>query len=148
MGLKRLLVLARARITAQRVRLYAGRLDHMEQGPGHGRPVEVIEEHRQVRLAVDEGKGPGSQCRDASPRAVDVECEGAELPEPELDQHAQPVYRRVERLVLEDVDGRGQVDAAAVGGIFVAYPEMAVAARDSLRKQREGAFDIGEVDHS
>ena len=147
MRVERLLVLARARVLAQRLRLYPGQLDHLKQRSGHGRGIEVIEEHREVGLAVDGGQGAGGKRRDAGAGAMDVERERAKLAKPELHQDAQPVHRRVQRFVPEDVDGRGQVYAATVGNVCIAHLEMAVAAGDSLREQREGTFDIGEVDH-
>ena len=147
MGCKRYLVLARARVPAQRLRLYTRQLDHVEQRTGDGRRIEVIEEYRQVRLPVHGRQRARSKPRDDGPGAMDIERERAEFPKPELHQYAQPVDRRVQRFVLEEVDGSRQVDAAAVGGIFVAHIEMAVASSDPLGEQREGTFDIGEVDH-
>ena len=141
------MVFARARVPAQRLRLYTRQLDHVEQRTGDGRRIEVIEEYRQVRLPVHGRQRARSKPRDDGPGAMDIERERAEFPKPELDQYAQPVDRRVQRFVLEEVDGSGQVYAAAVGGIFVADLDMAIASSDPLGEQREGTFDIGEVDH-
>ena len=143
---KRLLVLSRTGVPSQRLRLDPGRLDHVEQRPGDGRGIEVIEEHRQVRLAVNRRRGSGSKYRDSGPGALDVEGERAEFAKPELHQHAQPVYRGIQRFVLEEVDAGGQVHAVRVGGV-VAHLEMTKTASDPLREQREGALYIGEVDH-
>ena len=141
------MVFARARVSAQRLRLHTGQLDHVKQRTGDGGRGEMIEKYREVRLAVDGGQRASSKRRDAVPGAVDVERERAEFPKPELHQYAQPVYRPVQRFVFEEVDGSGQVNTAAVSHILVADLQMAIAPSNALGEQRERTFDIGEVDH-
>ena len=81
------------------------------------------------------------------PGPGDVEVEGAELLEAELQEHLQTVGPRVPVVFFEEIDGFGQEYAVAVGDLPVADLQMTIVSCDTLGEQGERPFDIHEVRH-
>ena len=142
MGRYGLVVLAGPGVRRQCPRLDAGQFERVKQAAGEPGRFEMIEEHGQVRLAMRLGARPFGKAGHASAGPVDVELKGAELVEPELHEHAEPVRGGVGVVVLEQLDGLGEIDAVAVRGVLLADLEVAVVAGDPLGEQREGPFYV------
>ena len=145
-------VTPRPRVAAADRQPHAGRFDGVEHAPGEGRGREPGEEHPQ-RRGVAIAHWPSRQGWNPGARRGHVETVGAELPEPQLIEHQQPIDAGVALGVAAARHLLGQIQAASVVGRvrnvsgrrrrqFAQGLHMVWAGGDSLREERERALDV------